>query len=718
MRAEIPWHQRLEARVLLNITLIAGVTLFAALAVTQRVVTGYALGRSADDLKAARAAFDRLVDSRTQFAARQTRLVAELPNFRAALTDSRVAADGPTIDGMVTEYCTKLEANFCIVTDQQGVWLGRVGASSASSAPEVQSEIALARRGQSSSGIVTLDDGLFLITAQPALFGEEVLGTFTAAYRLDDPVARDLSLVAHTDVTFLCGPAGVCGSSLPTVPRAALLQLVRDRQMPFERGDRSPAIRVIGGMSYVGGVYPLRSGDDARPALPGLVLLQDWTPTEHALAALDIALIWVGIVAFAVVVGGTLVFGRRLTRPLRDLAEVADDVASGQWSRRVPVEGPAEARMMAQTFNDMTATLIHWHEEARSQAERAQESYQRFRSVTDSASDAIVSVNAQGDIVFWNLRAQAVFGYAEIAVIARPVTMLVSATSRRAFDEQFGRLVSGQCDGVSDVEVTGVRQDGSEVPIELSLTTWRSGAEAFYTAVIRDITERTQAAEALRQREEQLRHAQKMEAVGRLAGGIAHDFNNVLTAILGYTDLLLAATARPCELRRRRRDPKGRSECRHAHSRSAGIQSQTGCHAGGAGCERGHPRHGESAATPHRRAHRAVVRARSTRRLCQGGPRPTGAGAHESGGERAGCDGGGRAARDRDVDAHRAGHRAVRSSTPRRPRSLRHGTRDVRGGPIADLRAVLYHEVGWEGHRPRSGNRLRDRPAVGRFDHN
>jgi PAS domain S-box-containing protein len=80
---------------------------------------------------------------------------------------------------------------------------------------------------------------------------------------------------------------------------------------------------------------------------------------------------------------------------------------------------------MAEAFNRMTFTLSHWHREARTRADQLQESYDRFRAVTDSANDAIVSVNRRGEIVFWNQRAQQVFGYDPQEALAQPLTLLM-----------------------------------------------------------------------------------------------------------------------------------------------------------------------------------------------------------------------------------------------------------------------------------------------------
>src|SRR6202011_2094268 len=91
-------------------------------------------------------------------------------------------------------------------------------------------------------------------------------------------------------------------------------------------------------------------------------------------------------------------------------------------------------------------------------------------------------------------------------------------------------VAQGRCEG----EGWQVRKDGSRVFANVVITPLRTndGQNIGFAKVTRDVTERKKL-------EDQLRQAQKMEAVGQLAGGVAHDFNNLLTIISGYSEMLL-----------------------------------------------------------------------------------------------------------------------------------------------------------------------------------
>ena len=91
--------------------------------------------------------------------------------------------------------------------------------------------------------------------------------------------------------------------------------------------------------------------------------------------------------------------------------------------------------------------------------------------------------------------------------------------------------------GTDTFETIHRRKDGSTFPVEITANYLEFHGQEYSFSFIRDITERKQAEEAQAQLEEQLRQAQKLEGIGRLAGGIAHDFNNLLVPIIGYAEL-------------------------------------------------------------------------------------------------------------------------------------------------------------------------------------
>jgi PAS domain S-box-containing protein len=169
----------------------------------------------------------------------------------------------------------------------------------------------------------------------------------------------------------------------------------------------------------------------------------------------------------------------------------------------------------------------------RSEAE-LRESEARGRAILDSALDAIVTIDERGAILEFNLAAERTFGRTRSDVLGKQMAELLIPPSLR--DAHYRGLERLRTTGEERIlgkrlELTALRADGSEFPVELAISKVESAGRMLFTGYLRDLSEQ-------RNLELLLRQAQKMQAVGQLAGGIAHDFNNLLGLIQLTTDTI------------------------------------------------------------------------------------------------------------------------------------------------------------------------------------
>jgi PAS domain S-box-containing protein len=175
----------------------------------------------------------------------------------------------------------------------------------------------------------------------------------------------------------------------------------------------------------------------------------------------------------------------------------------------------------------------------RKQAEQElRESETRYRSVLQSATDAIVTSDSSGIIIGWNSGAERIFGYGYTEAVGQPLTSILPLY-HAGHPNGMKRVQSGGDQDVigKTVELEGLRKDKSVFPIEFSLSTWESKSGQFFTAIIRDITERKRAEEALRESEEKYRSLVDgaSEAILVVQEGMVKFVNLRVVEVTGYS---------------------------------------------------------------------------------------------------------------------------------------------------------------------------------------
>jgi PAS domain S-box-containing protein len=276
-------------------------------------------------------------------------------------------------------------------------------------------------------------------------------------------------------------------------------------------------------------------------AVPYSRILVSATAVPSVLGAL---LVLLGAVPLAVVLA------RSLSRPLAQITQAVEGFSRNE-AIAVPTDAKGEIGVLARTFSRMAAdvrektrSLEHEIEERtraegeiREYAAREQQSEQMARAIIDTALDAFLQLDESGTVIGWSPKSEELFGWKSHEIVGGKLDQFIIFPEHRAgYAQRIAAFLDAAQHGVTGrrYESISMRRDGARLNTEVSLTALRRDNGYIINVFVRDVTARIAA-------DEQLRQAQKMEAIGQLTGGIAHDFNNMLAVITGTIDLLAEA---------------------------------------------------------------------------------------------------------------------------------------------------------------------------------
>lgn len=248
--------------------------------------------------------------------------------------------------------------------------------------------------------------------------------------------------------------------------------------------------------------------------LDQLLLARSNALVQQRNIAIGLTAIMLAIVAYL-----WMAFYLAVMRTVEALDGASKRMVNGTMSEELALNNRDELGQIVTAFNKIASALV------------AQSKYRQ--AVVDSAADGILTADKHGIILSFNPAAEKMFGYTASQVIGKDVEMLVPAAN----DEMFARYDQGLRMNRARHEAIGVRQDGTEFPVEIAVTDTRVGDDQeLFIGLVRDITDVKRAEAALLLAKETAEAASKMK--GTFLANVSHELRTPLTSVLGFAKII------------------------------------------------------------------------------------------------------------------------------------------------------------------------------------
>ncbi|MCP4411132.1 MAG: response regulator [Gammaproteobacteria bacterium] len=265
----------------------------------------------------------------------------------------------------------------------------------------------------------------------------------------------------------------------------------------------------------------LSDQQDLIQPVSGLLLFSD----NAWLVVLTIALL-LSIISYLI--------SNRIVFVIDELIVGISKAGGGNYNHRINSKGSDEVGQLVISYNRMLDNMLSGSQEIKEQLEN-------YTTILDNAVEGIISINDRGVIQTYNQSAENIFGFPVDDILGKNITKLVPEKTSTNIDHEIEQsFIADNLESNLPREVVGIRNNGQNFPIELSVSESTINNTLVFTGIIRDISERKESDLKQKKLETQLRKLQKQNSLESLSGGIAHDFNNILGPVLGYADMAIA----------------------------------------------------------------------------------------------------------------------------------------------------------------------------------